>query len=122
MSYLIAGVLGVALCLMLVYTIFDNRKRRRRINLSGPQTWPFVGNLLQLDFNRPDITMEEWGKKHNGLYRMRVFSTDIVVATSYDAVYEILVSKGKSFAGRGKPFRRMVITYGGKDMIIGKQY
>jgi cytochrome P450 len=41
------------------------------------------------------------------------------VATSFEAVYDILVTKGRSFAGRSKSFRRKLLSHGGKDIILG---
>lgn len=78
-----------------------SKPRKKKLKLPGPPTWPIVGNFYQLDSRRPDLSMEEWGRTIGPVYKLRILTTDYVVATSYEAVYELLVTKGKSFAGRG---------------------
>ena len=118
MAAVVIGIAAIAVSLFVVYFIASFR-RNNRLKLSGPPIWPFFGNLFQLDFRRPDLTMTDWGKKYGQIYRLRLFNTTMVIATGYEAVYELLVTKGRAFAGRGKPFRRSLLSEGGRDMILG---
>lgn len=95
---------NISIFILTVATVllaFRLSKPRKKLTLSGPPTWPFVGNFFQLDKRRPDLSMVEWGRTIGPVYKLTLLNTDYVVATSYEAIYELLVTKGKSFAGRG---------------------
>ena len=109
----------LCVCLLCIYLLFKNKNNGDKLHLPGPVGWPVVGNYFQMNRSRLDVTMEKWSKKYGPVYAIKIFNTSFVIATSYEAVYEILVSKGYSFSGRGKPFRRKVISYDGKDMVLG---
>ena len=83
-------------------------RRSRRLPIPGPQGWPIIGNMFQIDQKFPHQILEKWGKQFDGIYQICVIKEDWVVVTKYEYVYEMLVTKSYAFAGRQDSFRLSV--------------
>ncbi|ELT95060.1 hypothetical protein CAPTEDRAFT_123759 [Capitella teleta] len=62
--------------------------------------WPVVGNLFQVERDRPELTFSEWTKDLGPVFSVKMLHKQFVVLGSFDAIYEALVKKGKSLSGR----------------------
>ena len=94
---------------------------KSRVTLQVPEVkkWPIVGNAFQIHPQRPELSFLQWAKKLGPIYSVQIFSQTWVIVNGYDEVYEMLVTKGNSFAGRSSLFRLECFTCGNKDIING---
>lgn len=80
-------------------------------NVPGPRQWPFFGNVFT-DAKLPThLRLSKWGEKYEGIFKIRFFTKEYVIVTSYDDIYEVLVTKSTEFAGRDETFRLKVRTF-----------
>ena len=112
---------------VLVFTIFVGlvillMKQRRRLKLPGPPRLPLVGNVLQMVTTkacRSDEVMASWTKQYGPVFTVNVFGKEWVVVSGCDEIYEMMVTKGRSFAGRIQWYRFGYVTCGFKDIFVG---
>ena len=69
--------------------------------IPGPRGWPVIGNTLQIDLNRPQITFLKWTKKYGSVFKIGLAGADHLVVSGTDALLEMLLKKGEDFADRG---------------------
>ncbi|ELU14154.1 hypothetical protein CAPTEDRAFT_121241, partial [Capitella teleta] len=62
--------------------------------------WPVFGNLFQVRRERPELTFSEWTKDLGSVFSVKLLHSQFVVLSSFEAIYEALVTKGNSFSGR----------------------
>ena len=83
-------------------------------NLSGPCGIPFIGSALSFFSGNLHEICRLWADKYGGVFAFRVFRQEYIVVSSYEAIREVLILRGKSFGGRmpwkerkgqKKPFR-----------------
>lgn len=65
----------------------------------GPWSLPVVGNLLQLG-EHPYISFDRMRKKYGDVFWIKLGMVPVVVVNGFDAVKQVLVRDGESFAGR----------------------
>ena len=97
-------------------------KQRHRLKLPGPPRLPLVGNVLQMGttkVRRSDEVLADWTKQYGPAYTVNVFGTEWVFVGGYDEIYEVMITKGRSFAGRHKWYRYGYATYGFKNIVLG---
>jgi hypothetical protein len=73
--------------------------------VAGPSGYPLVGNLLGLDKKCPHVTLESWARQYGGLCQVSITGEDWIIPATYEAHYEILVTKAQAFGDRHKTFR-----------------
>jgi len=96
---LIAGVAG-----LLGYILLKRYRLRSRLP-HGPRGYPIVGNVPQMDQQRPHETLFEWSKTYGAIYTVNFLGSYIIVLNSEEAIREMLVEKSSDFAGRPYAFR-----------------
>ena len=112
-------VLIFTVCVGLVTLLM---KQKRRLKLPGPPRLPLVGNVLQMvttKTRRSDEVMANWAKKYGPVFTVNVFGKEWVLVNGCDEIYELMLTKGRSFAGRIQWYRFGYVTYGFKDIIAG---
>ncbi|ELU14132.1 hypothetical protein CAPTEDRAFT_121260 [Capitella teleta] len=74
--------------------------------------WPVFRNLFQVRRERPELTFSEWTKDLGPVFSVKLFHSQFVVLSSFEAIYEALVTKGNSFSGKPtkNAFRAEVMT------------
>ena len=92
---------------------------RKYLQIPAVPGWPILGNITQVDLNRPDLTLLKWAKEFGPIYSVKFLNQTWIIVSGYDEVYEMLVTKGKSFAGRNNKNRFDFVTSGNKDIISG---
>ncbi|CAL8302347.1 unnamed protein product, partial [Gadus morhua 'NCC'] len=66
----------------------------------GPRGLPLLGNLLQLDLNRPHNTLIEFSKKYGSVFTVYFGPEKAVVLAGYKTVKQALVDHAEEFGGR----------------------
>ncbi|XP_078497277.1 cytochrome P450 2D17-like isoform X2 [Lissotriton helveticus] len=66
----------------------------------GPPSWPFVGNMLQVDFRNLPTSFDKFQKKFGNVLSFQMGWINLVVVNGYDAVKEALVTKSEDTADR----------------------
>uniref|UniRef100_A0A452GWC9 Uncharacterized protein n=1 Tax=Gopherus agassizii TaxID=38772 RepID=A0A452GWC9_9SAUR len=82
--------------------LFDHMERRRRWKNypQGPVSFPFVGNLLQVNFQCPRLSLIELSKKYGNVFSLQNCWSNLIVVNGFKAVKEALVQKSEDFADR----------------------
>ncbi|KAJ1173435.1 hypothetical protein NDU88_005270 [Pleurodeles waltl] len=66
----------------------------------GPSSWPFFGNLLQVDFHKLPRSFDQLSKKFGNVFSFQLGWINLVVVNGYDAVKETLVTKSEDTSDR----------------------
>ncbi|KAI3616565.1 cytochrome p450, partial [Moniliophthora roreri] len=86
----------VSVCAWAVYLKF-----KRPGNLPpGPKGYPVVGNLFQLDANRPWHILLEWKKTYGDIMYIRLFNQDVIVLNSAKAAGDLLDRRAANYSQR----------------------
>ena len=86
-------------------------------DIPSPPGWPLLGNLLEINLEKPHLTFMKWSKQLGHMFTIRLFGTDTVVVSSFDLIHEVLVSKGSDFAGRPYIYRLAFMCHNNQDII-----
>ncbi|KAM9612260.1 steroid 17-alpha-hydroxylase/17,20 lyase isoform 2-T2 [Morphnus guianensis] len=80
---------------------------------------PLVGSLLQLA-GHPQLHLRLWRLqgRYGSLYALWMGSHYVVVVNSYQHAREVLLKKGKAFAGRPRTVTTDLLSRGGKDIAF----
>ncbi|KAI3616610.1 cytochrome p450, partial [Moniliophthora roreri] len=66
----------------------------------GPKGYPFVGNLFQLDANRPWHSLGKWKKTYGDIVYIRLFNQDVIVLNSAKAAGDLLDRRAANYSQR----------------------
>uniref|UniRef100_A0A7N4NL11 Cytochrome P450 family 2 subfamily J member 2 n=1 Tax=Sarcophilus harrisii TaxID=9305 RepID=A0A7N4NL11_SARHA len=87
-----------AIILILIHYV---QSRRRHLNYPpGPPSLPILGNFLQMDFEKPQVTMQKFVQKYGNIVSMHVGSQIFVIVTGLPLIKEVLVNQGDVFIDR----------------------
>ncbi|XP_019109555.1 cytochrome P450 2K1 [Larimichthys crocea] len=93
------GAVAFLLILFRVSSSFTSQKRQNEP--PGPRPFPLLGNLLQIDLQRPYKTLSELSKKYGSVFTVYLGTSKVVVLTGYKTVKEALVNNAEEFGDRG---------------------
>ncbi|KAL9969643.1 hypothetical protein ACROYT_G021880 [Oculina patagonica] len=89
----------------------------------GPRltTLPVLGNPFSLDFNAENFTdtFKSVREKYGRVFSFKLGSHKFVMASTPEAVKEVLVKKSADYAGRQQTYSIEIGTLGGKDIAQG---
>ncbi|XP_063151201.1 cytochrome P450 1A1-like [Candoia aspera] len=83
--------------LILIYVRFLTKSKQPLP--PGPWSLPILGNLLQLGEN-PYVFFDQMRKKYGDVFQIQLGMVPVVVVNGLDAVKQVLLKDGESFAGR----------------------
>ncbi|ESK83390.1 cytochrome p450 [Moniliophthora roreri MCA 2997] len=86
----------VSVCAWGIYLKF---KRPRNLP-PGPQGYPVVGNVFQLDANRPWHTLLEWKETYGDIVYFRLFNQDVIVLNSAKTAGDLLDRRAANYSQR----------------------
>jgi len=88
----------------------------------GPRltTLPVLGNIFSLDFKADKFTdaFQSLTKIYGRIFSLKLGSYKVVMASTPEAVREMLVKKSADYAGRQQTYSVMAATLGGKDIVF----
>ena len=90
---------------------------RPKLNLPYPKRLPVLGHLLSF-VKTPHITLTSWAETCGEIYCVQLLNKTVVIVTSYEAAYDVLLTKGKEYAGRAHRFRTDMVTENGNDILF----
>ena len=94
-----------------IYWLFAKLSKNSSLShILGPKGIPFLGNILQLDPERPFLQLAKWAKQCGGIYKLNLAGQNVLVVNDYNLIHQVLVSKGGDFSGRPKSFRMGSLT------------
>ena len=110
----------VLVIFLIIIAIVYGTKRQLSFDylLPGPRGLPLVGNVFQLDKQRPELNMVSWAKQFGSIYVIKVFCTPLVIVSGYNELYDVLVKKGRACGGRPAAFIRQVYLHAPKDLFF----
>ncbi|XP_015746656.1 cytochrome P450 2J6-like, partial [Python bivittatus] len=76
------------------------KSRRPKGFPSGPWHLPLIGNLLQVRIGNLQKDLDQLGKKYGPVFSVYLGGTPAVITHGFPSAKEVLVIKGKEFAGR----------------------
>ncbi|KAL2101316.1 hypothetical protein ACEWY4_003077 [Coilia grayii] len=95
-------LLVAALLLLLAYLYAaGNGSTEKGKEPPGPKRLPILGNLLQLDLQKPYETLCELSKTYGSVFTVHFGPQKIVILSGYKTVKEALVSRAEEFGDRG---------------------
>ncbi|KAM7408041.1 hypothetical protein PAMA_001950 [Pampus argenteus] len=92
----------------------------------GPQappclpSLPLIGSLLSLRSSHPPhVLFKELQEKYGQTYSLMMGSHNVIIVNQHAHAKEVLLKKGKTFAGRARTVTTDVLTRDGKDIAFG---
>ncbi|KAJ8248144.1 hypothetical protein GJAV_G00238810 [Gymnothorax javanicus] len=89
---------------------------------SGPPSLPslpIIGSILSLQSDRPPhVLLQGLQQKYGEIYSLRMGSHKVVVVNSHRHAKEVLLKKGKTFAGRPRTVTADILTRHRKDIAF----
>uniref|UniRef100_A0A914WPL1 Cytochrome P450 n=1 Tax=Plectus sambesii TaxID=2011161 RepID=A0A914WPL1_9BILA len=113
--YVIAAIVIAAIAYFLYRELYGKRKDLP----PGPTPWPIVGNILQLDFNRPEQSLIQWGKQYGPVFTIWM-PVPFVIVNDYDLMKESFLKQGDIFVGRPKTFLLNDIAKGNYGLVFAR--
>ncbi|XP_070833582.1 steroid 17-alpha-hydroxylase/17,20 lyase isoform X1 [Chaetodon trifascialis] len=117
------------LCLCVVLTVglaLFALQLKLRMSAHGPQeppclpALPFIGSLLSLRSpHAPHVLFKELQQKYGQTYSLMMGSHCVIIVNQHTHAKEVLLKKGKIFAGRPRTVTTDVLTRDGKDIAFG---
>ncbi|XP_062286423.1 steroid 17-alpha-hydroxylase/17,20 lyase [Scomber scombrus] len=111
--------LAVGLALLLL-------QLKLRMSSHGPQappclpSLPIIGSLLSLRSSHPPhVLFKELQEKYGQTYSLMMGSHSVIIINQHAHAKEVLLKKGKTFAGRPRTVTTDVLTRDGKDIAFG---
>ena len=89
--------------LLILYILF--KKRNPLDDIPGPKPYPVIGNVLQLDMTKPFIQFTNLAKQYGGIFKIKLFTTPVVIVNDPRSIQEVLIKQSAEFAGRPLSFR-----------------
>ncbi|XP_057703408.1 steroid 17-alpha-hydroxylase/17,20 lyase [Corythoichthys intestinalis] len=81
---------------------------------------PFIGSLLSLiSEHQPHVLFKKLQEKYGPIYSLMMGSNRLIIVNQYSHAKEVLLKKGKIFAGRPRTVTTDVLTRDGKDIAFG---
>ncbi|XP_069506389.1 cytochrome P450 2D15-like [Ambystoma mexicanum] len=96
------SLVTLALFFTVFVLLFDFMKRRRSWSgfPPGPPSMPFLGSMLQVDFQKLPDSFAQLRKKYGDVFSLQFCWTNVVVLSGFETVKEGLISKSEDTSDR----------------------
>ncbi|XP_053577328.1 cytochrome P450 2D6 [Bombina bombina] len=95
-----ALLLGIIIIVCLLLLDFIKRRKPWSRYPPGPMSRPFLGNMLQLDFNNLHSNFIQLSKLYGDVFSLQLFWQNVVVLNGFEAMKEALLQKSDDIADR----------------------
>ncbi|XP_038266209.2 steroid 17-alpha-hydroxylase/17,20 lyase [Dermochelys coriacea] len=113
------GVLLLVLALLSFWRLAKGKAEPKPKYPRSLPSLPIIGSLLHLTGNRQfHLLLHNLQKKYGSLYSLQMGSQYMVVVNHYLHAKEVLLKKGKTFAGRPHTVTTDILTRNGKDIAF----
>ncbi|EEB91708.1 hypothetical protein MPER_09895 [Moniliophthora perniciosa FA553] len=99
MTFLVFSALAYALISVCAWGIYLKYKRPGNLP-PGPKGYPVIGNLFQLDVNRPWRSLLEWKETYGDIVYIRLFNQDAIILNSAKAAGDLLDRRAANYSSR----------------------
>uniref|UniRef100_A0A0W0GB59 Cytochrome p450 n=1 Tax=Moniliophthora roreri TaxID=221103 RepID=A0A0W0GB59_MONRR len=99
MTFTIISTFAYVLVSVCAWGIYLKFKRPGKLP-PGPKGYPIVGNLFQLDVDRPWHSLLEWKKIYGDIVYFRLFNQDVIVLNSAKAAGDLLDRRAANYSQR----------------------
>ncbi|KAI3606358.1 cytochrome p450 [Moniliophthora roreri] len=99
MSYTVISTFVYVIVWVCAWSIYLKFKRPGNLP-PGPKGYPIVGNLFQLDADRPWHSLIEWKKTYGDIMYIRLFNQDVIVLNSAKAAGDLLDRRAANYSQR----------------------
>ncbi|KAM8999286.1 cytochrome P450 2J2 [Sarcophilus harrisii] len=107
--------------IVLILTHYLQRRKKHLNYPPGPLGLPLLGNFLQMDLKKPQITIQKFVKKYGNIFCTHVGSQSFITITGLPLIKEVLVNQGEEFIDRPKfPIHLHILTSSGLIMSNGQ--
>uniref|UniRef100_A0A668AJ00 Cytochrome P450, family 17, subfamily A, polypeptide 1 n=1 Tax=Myripristis murdjan TaxID=586833 RepID=A0A668AJ00_9TELE len=111
--------LAVGLALMLLQVKLRTSQRGSQ-ELPSLPALPIIGSLLSLRSSQPPhVVFRDLQAKYGQTYSLMMGSHNVIIVNQHSHAKEVLLKKGKIFAGRPRTVTTDVLTRDGKDIAFG---
>ncbi|XP_017344236.1 cytochrome P450 2K4 [Ictalurus punctatus] len=94
-------LLGVVVLIVVIYFYLSGSSFKEDTNEPpGPKPLPLLGNLLQLDLDRPHESLSELAKTYGSVFKVYFGTKKVVVLAGYKTVKQALVKYAEEFGER----------------------
>ncbi|TRY81926.1 hypothetical protein DNTS_013389 [Danionella cerebrum] len=114
-----AALVLCAITLILV-ALHGRRKYPGRSFPPGPQPWPLVGNLFQME-RQIHLSLTKLREQYGDVFQVKLGSMEVVVLSGYSTIKDALVRQADAFAGRPELFSFSAIA-NGTSMSFSEKY
>ena len=101
---------------LIIFRLWMTWRKTSISHLPRPQGWPLFGNFFQLYKQSPHLSFQKWAKQYGPVYAVKMFTFDWVVVSGYEELHEMLLAKGRAFAGRDMHFVRKTFFLSGMSL------
>ncbi|XP_029442696.1 steroid 17-alpha-hydroxylase/17,20 lyase-like, partial [Rhinatrema bivittatum] len=110
-------ILGLA---FFSYWRFTTRKQSGSKYPTSLPSLPFIGSLLFMRNHKlPHVFFNSLQEKYGSLYSLKMGPHYMVIVNNHQHAKEVLLKKGKIFAGRPRTITTDILTRNGKDIAFG---
>ncbi|XP_062319667.1 steroid 17-alpha-hydroxylase/17,20 lyase isoform X1 [Osmerus eperlanus] len=106
----------------LAFLFLQAKLRRSPLGNRAPPSlpWlPFIGSLLSLRSSRPPhVLFQDLQQKYGHTYSLMMGSHTVIIVNHHQHAKEVLLRKGKTFAGRPRTVTTDILTRDGKDIAF----
>lgn len=108
----VSVLLIVIICIFLATVLYKQKEHVHPNYPPGPKPWPIIGNIPNLNVQKPYLSFQELAKKYGPVFSIKIGAQKMVVLSGYDTVKEALVTHAEAFSDRPNVPIFMDITRG----------
>ncbi|XP_069823410.1 cytochrome P450 2D15-like [Dendropsophus ebraccatus] len=124
LSFLLSNVFLLLISFIVGLFLLDFVKSRKNGSQfpPGPRGVPFLGNILQVDFQNPTETLRQLRKEFGDVFSLQYFWRKIVVLNGFEVLKEALINRSEDIADRPRFPIYEKIGYAGdsKGIVIAR--